>query len=115
MYVFKKARELASDVISVTETFPKSETFNTVSQMRRAALSIVSNIAEGARRGSTPDFIRFLRISYGSCGELGAQILVSRDAGWIDQADFDRLDKMIDDVSGLVWKLMEGVKRKKRR
>ena len=113
LFVFGKARELASEIIRVTEGFPKSEIYGSVSQMRRAALSIASNIAEGTRRCSRPEFIRFLRIAYGSAGELDAQVLVSRDAGWIDQAAFERLEGLVDDVSGLIWRLMEALKKRK--
>ena len=115
LFAFKKARELAAEVIRITEGYPKSEIYGTVSQMRRAALSIASNIAEGARRGSRPEFIRFLRIAYGSCGELDAQAQVSRDAEWIDEAAFSHLEALINDVSGLIWLLMEAIRQKKRR
>jgi four helix bundle protein len=109
--VFKKARELANETIRITDQFPKSELYGTVSQMRRAALSIPSNIAEGYRRFSRQEYVRFLRIAYGSCGELDAQLLVASDARWIDEESFRHMEKHIDEVSGLLWKLIESLKK----
>jgi len=111
LFVFKKARELANETIRITDQFPKSELYGTVSQMRRAALSIPSNIAEGYRRFSRQEYVRFLRIAYGSCGELDAQLLVASDARWIDEESFRHMEKHIDEVSGLLWKLIESLKK----
>jgi four helix bundle protein len=110
LVAFQKARELASETIRLTETYPKGEIFGAVSQMRRAGLSVVSNIAEGYRRCSRNDYIKFLKIAYGSCGELDAQLRVSFDVHWIDKAAFDRMEKLTDDVSGLLWRLIESLK-----
>ena len=110
LFVFQKARELAGETIRVTNAFPKSEIYGAVNQMRRAALSIGSNIAEGNRRCSRREYIKFLRIAYGSCGELDAQLLVSYDAHWLDKTSFDHMETLIDNVSGLIWRLMEALK-----
>jgi len=111
LFVFQKARGLASETIRMTEAFPKSETYGTVSQMRRASLSVVSNIAEGNCRLSRNEHIKFLRIAYASSGELGSQLLVSCDVHWMDKASFDHMETLIDNVSGLLWRLMESLKR----
>lgn len=77
LIVWKKSMILVRDVYKVTERFPKTELFGITSQMRRSAVSIPSNIAEGSLRNSTKDFIRFIHISYGSAAELQTQIKIS--------------------------------------
>ncbi|MGB1218068.1 MAG: four helix bundle protein, partial [Saprospiraceae bacterium] len=71
---WKKARLLVKEIYLMTESFPKSEMFGLTSQMRRAAVSIPSNIAEGCGRGTIPQFKQFLDISYASSCELETQI-----------------------------------------
>jgi four helix bundle protein len=110
LFVFKKARELANETIRITDQFPKSEIYGSVSQMRRAAMSIPSNIAEGYRRNSRSDYIRFLRIAHGSCAELDAQLLVASDANWVDKSSSDRMENLINWVSILIWRLIESLK-----
>ena len=70
---------LAKDIYSVTASFPKSETFGLVSQMRRCVVSIPSNIAEGYGRGTNKDLIHFLYTSLGSSNELETQLILSRE------------------------------------
>ena len=109
LQVFQKARELAGEIIRVTDKFPKSEVHGSVSQMRRAAFSIASTIAEGYRRCSKKDILRFLKIAFGSCGELDAQFLISRDVGWVKDDDFSRIELKVKEVSRRLWRLMEAV------
>lgn len=109
LQVFNRARELAGDIIRVTEDFPKSEINGSVSQMRRAAFSIASNIAEGYRRCSKKEYLRFLKIAFGSCGELDAQLLISRDVGWVSDLEFLRIEPKVREVSRWLWRLMKAV------
>lgn len=81
--IWNRARDLVLDVYRHTERYPKSETFILVSQMRRAAISVASNISEGAARLSTREYIRFLLISAGSLAELETQIILSIDLRYI--------------------------------
>ena len=74
LLAYQKAYELALEVYKVTNKFPKEEAYGLVSQTRRAAISIPSNIAEGYRRGSRKEYIQFLNIAYGSAAELETQI-----------------------------------------
>ncbi len=76
---WENAMELVKQVYKVTESFPKNELFGLTSQMRRCAVSIPSNIAEGAARNSDRDFIRFLHIALGSLSELETQVLISKE------------------------------------
>lgn len=81
--VWKLTMDLASQAIEVTRAFPSDERFGLASQLRRSAVSVPSNIAEGWGRGNTGDYIRFLRISNGSLKELETQILLSQRAGYM--------------------------------
>lgn len=85
LLVWKKARELARLVYRTTQRFPKSETFGLSSQMQRAAISVLSNIAEGDGRSSTRDRQRFQSIARGSAMELEAQIVIAGDLDYIPQ------------------------------
>tara|TARA_R100000306_G_scaffold237_1_gene478 strand:+ start:7999 stop:8277 length:279 start_codon:yes stop_codon:yes gene_type:complete len=83
-------------------SFPESENFGLVNQLRRASVSVPSNIAEGALRKSNKDFARFLEIAIGSCYEMETQIILSNDMGFIDEktsklvlADLETIIKMI--------------------
>jgi four helix bundle protein len=111
LQVFQKAQELSNEIIRITEYYPKKEVFGAVSQSRRAAISIVSNIAEGYRKCSRNEFARFLKIAYGSCGELDAQLMVAHKAGWINYADYERIEEMLDTVSRWTWRLMDSLSR----
>jgi four helix bundle protein len=74
---------LVKDIYSLTGGFPKSKTMGLVSQIRRAAVSIPSNIAEGQARNGTREFSRFLSISIGSIAELETQLIISREIGYL--------------------------------
>jgi four helix bundle protein len=81
--VWKESMTLAKEVYRLTENFPKKEAFGLASQMRRAAVSIPSNIAEGAARNSNKEFIQFLYVSRGSLSELETQLLLSIELGFV--------------------------------
>ena len=78
---------MATQIYNMTETYPNAERFGLVQQMRRAAVSISSNIAEGAGRGSSKELARFLRVAVGSLCELESQVELSRRLGYLDSAD----------------------------
>jgi four helix bundle protein len=81
LLVWQKSHELVLEIYRISRDFPREELFGLTSQMRRCAVSVPSNIAEGCGRGSDPDFARFLIIAMGSCSELEYQVLLSRDLG----------------------------------
>lgn len=81
------AVELATDIYNLTKNLPKGEKYGLCSQMRRAAVSVASNIAEGAARGSRKEFIRFLYIASGSVSELETQLIILENVGLIQEKD----------------------------
>lgn len=109
LVVWQKARALAKAVYQQTAVFPADERFTLTSQMRRAAIGVISNIAEGYGRGSQQDYLRFLRIARGSLFELEAQSIVAGDLGYLDHAAVASMSQLIEDVarplSGLIRSL----------
>jgi four helix bundle protein len=85
LHIYLEARRLTADIWKITRTRPFSTDRVLVNQIRRAALSIVSNIAEGFERGSRAEFGRFLNIAKGSCGEVRAQMQVASDQNYISK------------------------------
>jgi len=107
---WQKALELVRDIYKATESFPKHELFALTAQMRRAAVSIPSNIAEGAARSSKREFLNYFSIARGSLSELETQILISKELGYIQDEKF--LITEIDDIFGLINGLIVSIKQK---
>jgi len=103
--VWKSSAVLAIDVYKLTKTFPKEEIYGLTSQMRRAAVSISSNISEGASRGSKTEFIRFLNIANGSLSELETQLYITSEIGFLDPQEYNlicnRLNVIRAQITGL--------------
>lgn len=100
--IWKLAIELANQIYSVTELFPKSEEFGLKSQIRRCCVSIASNIAEGSSRTSNRDFNRFLEISLGSLFELQTQIIISKNRNFITEESAEILENQIVDLQKMI-------------
>jgi four helix bundle protein len=100
---WKVSRELVKRIYVLTQTFPKEEMFGLISQIRRAAVSIPSNIAEGAARTGDREFAQFLNVARGSLSELETQLLIASDLGYININDpvFNVLDQVSRLVTGL--------------
>ncbi len=101
--VWKLSMQLVTDIYVLTRKFPKEELFNLTSQLRRAAVSMPSNIAEGFGRGTNPQIVNFLGISQGSSYELETQIMVSRNLEYITTEEAEeylaktiRIQKMLN-------------------
>ena len=111
---WQDAMELVKEIYRVTRDFPKEEIYGLVSQMRRAAISIPSNIGEGAARGGDREFIQFLIIARGSLSELETQLLISNDLGYMqDVPDIqERIDRLFALIGGLLRSLRERGKTK---
>ena len=100
--VWEKSMELSLLVYQITSTFPKEERFGLTSQIRRCAVSIPSNIAEGSSRDSSKDFSRFLRISIGSSFELETQLLLSKKLEFISHDNFDNLEITLNEIQKML-------------
>jgi S23 ribosomal protein. len=105
LIVWRKSMLLVKYVYRVTQTFPHSEVYGLVSQMRRASVSIPSNIAEGQTRKSPLEFAHFLSISHGSLAELETQMIISCDLGYVTQAQFDEYSALHGEVSKMLTAL----------
>ncbi len=99
LHIFKEARKLTSCIWSVTRCQPFSRDPVLVNQIRRATLSIASNIAEGFERQSDKDFARFLVIAKGSCGEVRAQLLIAMDQQYITKEQYSDLSGAARQIS----------------
>ncbi|MBB1193102.1 diversity-generating retroelement protein bAvd family protein [Flavobacterium sp. SOK18b] len=96
--IWKKSRFFCSKIYTVTSSFPNEEKFGLTNQLRRATVSIPSNIAEGSSRQSNKDFARFLEIAIGSAYEIETQILISSDLGFITPQDLIELTNMLEEI-----------------
>lgn len=96
--IWKEAMDLAQTIYATTKKFPKEEMYALSSQMQRAAVSIPSNIAEGAGRSTNKDFANFLGIAIGSCFELQTQILLSERLHYITEEIRDNLVKQLNQL-----------------
>jgi len=106
--VWKEGHKLVLQIYKLTQHFPKEELFGLTSQLRRAAISITSNISEGFSRKSYAEKIQFYSISLGSLSEVQNQLLVARDIKYISKGDFD----LIAEKTILISKLLNGIIKK---
>lgn len=100
--IWKQSRVLCSDVYNITSAFPDSEKFGLTNQLRRTAVSIPSNIAEGASRSSGKDFSRFLEIAIGSAYEVETQLLISSDLGFIEEGHLKGIISKLDSIIRMI-------------
>jgi four helix bundle protein len=107
--LWKKAIEFVVAIYKVTERFPKDERFGLTSQLRRAAVSIVANIAEGARRKSTKEFRQFLSHSQGSASEVDTELVISYRLEYLTGEDFDRLSDDLDHIGRMITRLSQSL------
>ncbi len=100
--VWQKARVLTVEVYRLTKNFPKSEEFGLTSQIRRAVISVASNLAEGSGRISAKDKAHYTTISYGSLMEVACQLQLAFDIGYIDEYALEAMNKMIEELSKML-------------
>ncbi|WP_156305866.1 four helix bundle protein [Sphingobacterium endophyticum] len=105
--VWQKSIDLVSDIYKLTDLFPERERFNLVSQIQRAAISIPSNIAEGAGRNSNKMFVQFLGISHGSTYELETQLIISKNLGYLLESDLETILFKIYEVQKMSFVLQK--------
>lgn len=108
--VWKRSMDLVDMVYLMTRSFPKEEIYGLTSQIRRAAVSIPSNIAEGAARRSSKEFIQFLHVALGSVSEVETQAIIAQRLNYAD--DTSSIDEQIEIVRKLILGLVRYLKRK---
>jgi four helix bundle protein len=111
LIVWQKAMDLALMVYEATEIFPQIEVFGLTNQLRRAAVSIPSNIAEGQGRETTRDFLRFLGIARGSLQELETQLILASRLRYIDETGKGALFEVAEETGRLLSGLMKSLAR----
>lgn len=102
LMVWQKSMELVTDIYKITSDFPSNEKYGLVSQVRRSAISIPSNIAEGNYRRSVADYIQFIKIARGSAAELETQIIISKNLEIIDKEKHKELNLKITEISKML-------------
>jgi len=107
LFAWQKGHRLVIAIYEKTDKFPSKEIFGLINQMRRAAVSITSNIAEGFSRSTSKDKCQFYSMARGSLTELQNQLLISRDVGYLNKGSFDELTEQ----TIIVNKLINGLKR----
>ena len=110
LVVWQRAVQLCSEVYRLTGAFPASEKFGLVNQMRRASVSIASNIAEGYGRGTKGEYIQFLGHARGSNCELQTQLLIGKDLGFGARNGYAQAESLSADVSRMLIALMHKLK-----
>jgi four helix bundle protein len=104
---WKKSRELTKQVYEITSIGEFKRDFGLKDQLRKAAVSILSNIAEGFERGGDQEFLQFLAVAKGSCGEVRAQLYVALDQGYLPRDRFESLTALTNEISRLISGFMQ--------
>jgi four helix bundle protein len=112
LFIFQEALVLTNEVYRVTRDGPLSKDYGLVDQMRRSALSILSNIAEGFERETTAEFVRSLYVAKGSCGELRAQLMVVRAQKVLRESDCDALTSRCKKISAGIYQMILQLRRR---
>jgi len=110
--VWRKALDFVVAVYKTTESFPKEEKFGLTSQVRRAAVSIPANIAEGAARRSTKEFVYFLSNAQGSASEVETELLIANRLGYLRDTSFSELRASSDDIGRMLTGLTRKITQK---
>ena len=109
--VWQKSYKLCLHIYKVTKRFPKDEMYGLTSQIRRSAVSIPSNIAEGYGRKTTLEYVRFLYIAYGSVCELETQTMISGDLGYVEKERLQELREEIGDVERMLKAMIKSLEK----
>ena len=112
LVVWQRSVELTVEVYKLTSKFPESERFGLTNQMRRATVSIASNIAEGYGRATKGEYIQFLGHTRGSCSELETQIVIAKKIGFGLPENLDPAESLCNDVGRLLGALMKSIRLK---
>ena len=112
LIVWQRSMTLATLIFEVTKTFPKSELYGLANQIRRASVSIPSNIAEGFCRGSRAEFRQFLQIAFGSGAEVETQLTIARNTGMLDEEKYIKIISELDEIMRMLNKMISNVRAK---
>ena len=111
LIVWQKAHELAIGIYGLTSREPFCRDFGLRDQIQRAAVSVMSNIAEGFERYSRPEFRQFLSVARGSVAEVRSQLYLARSLQYVDEEDFDRIYSLCKDISNLTGALRKSLEQ----
>src|SRR3989338_5562859 len=112
LIVWQKGIKLCKAVYEITDKFPKSEIYGVTSQIRRSAVSIPSNIAEGRSRNTTKDFLHFLSIALGSASELETQLEIAKELSFLNEEKYLEINALLEEVSKMTVGLMKKLETK---
>ena len=113
LIAWKRSIDFVAEIYRMTEGFPRAEMFGLTAQMRRAAISIPSNIAEGASRATKKEFVQFLHIALGSASEVETQLIIAQKIGLL--ADIDQRLSEVNEIKRILLGLIAYLKREKRK
>jgi four helix bundle protein len=111
LMVWKKSIDFVTKIYKLTERFPKTEMYGLTSQLRRAAVSIPSNIAEGSARDSDKDLVRFLNISRASAAEVETQLIISENLGYLETTN-NKLKEELIEILKMLTALINKIKQR---
>jgi four helix bundle protein len=112
--VWKKSVDFAVAIYKATESFPKEEKFGLISQIRRASVSISANIAEGAARTSTKEFLYFLSNAQGSASEVATEILIAFRLGFLNEKIYSNLYSNLDEIGRMISGLRQHLRNREK-
>lgn len=112
--IWKRSMKMAVDVYKIVSVFPSSERYELTSQIKRAVVSIASNIAEGAGRNSNNEFVHFLGIANGSSFELTTQMIISAELGLVTYEKINPVLAELDEIQKMMYAFMETLKAQRK-
>jgi len=112
LLVWQKSIDLVTKIYQVTKVFPKEENYGLISQIKRCAISVPSNIAEGYGRNSTDDYLRFLQIAIGSLYEMQTQVEIALNLGYLAKENFKEVYESSREIERMLSSLSRKVRKK---
>ncbi len=111
--IWQVSKDLVKDIYTITSTFPEEEKFGLTNQIRRAGVSILANIAEGAVRQTDKEFANFLNIALGSLNEVSTMIEISHDLKYIQNKSWEHTEMKIDELKKMIYTIIKNLRSKK--
>ncbi len=106
LLIWQKSVEFAVEIYHITQSYPKSELFGLTDQLRRAAVAIPSNIAEGYTRGYRKEYVQFLKIAYSSTAECETQLIISQKINYLSEREFNRLSGYTEEIMKMIYTII---------